>query len=63
MSHSIFSNNEWFEKACGQGWIALKGGVSDVVEPASGETLTRVAKANAQDVREACQSTDRKSVV
>lgn len=56
MSHSIFSNNEWFEKACGQGWIALHGGVSDVVEPASGETLTRVAKANAQDVREACRS-------
>jgi len=56
MTSSLFSNNEWIGKAYVQGWKPLRGGSLDVVEPATGRTLSRVAKANAQDVRNACQA-------
>lgn len=56
MSENIFSNNEWIGKAFTLGWTALRGGHIDVIEPATGRTLSRVAKANAQDMRRACQS-------
>ena len=55
MSSSLLSNNEWIGKACTQGWKALRGGSIDVVEPATGRTLSRVARANAQDIRLAAQ--------
>ncbi|MCW5653379.1 benzaldehyde dehydrogenase [Hydrogenophaga sp.] len=56
MSNSLLSNNEWIGKAFGQGWKNLRGGSIDVVEPATGRVLSRVAKANAHDIRNACQS-------
>lgn len=56
MSSSLLSNNEWIGKAYTQGWKALRGGSIDVVEPATGRTLSRVARANAQDIRLAAQA-------
>lgn len=57
MSSNLMSNNEWVGKALThQGWKNLRGGSIDVVEPATGRTLSRVAKANAQDVRSASQA-------
>lgn len=53
----LVSNNEWTGKALThEGWQSLCGGSSDVLEPATGNVLARVAKANAQDVRTAAQS-------
>ena len=54
MSENLLSTNEWVGKALCGGWKNLRGGSLDVVEPATGHTLSRVAKANAQDVRNAC---------
>ena len=59
MSSTLLSNNEWIGKALSQGWKQLRGGSIDVVEPATGRTLSRVAKANAQDMRSACQAARR----
>jgi benzaldehyde dehydrogenase (NAD) len=54
MSENLLSTNEWVGKALCGGWKSLRGGSIDVVEPATGHTLSRVAKANAQDMRNAC---------
>ena len=54
MSENLLSTNEWVGKALCGGWKNLRGGSIDVVEPATGHTLSRVAKANAQDMRNAC---------
>ena len=54
MSENLLSTNEWVGKALCGGWKNLRGGSIDVVEPATGHTLSRVAKANAQDIRNAC---------
>lgn len=57
MQTDLLSNNEWIGKAFGaQGWQPLRGGAIDVVEPATGRTISRVALANAQDMRGACQA-------
>ncbi len=54
MSEKLLSTNEWVGKALCGGWKTLRGGSIDVVEPATGHTLSRVSKANAQDMRNAC---------
>jgi benzaldehyde dehydrogenase (NAD) len=54
MSENLLSTNEWVGKALCGGWKNLRGGSIDVVEPATGHTLSRVGKANAQDIRNAC---------
>ncbi|MFM6999763.1 MAG: benzaldehyde dehydrogenase [Limnohabitans sp.] len=54
MSENLLSTNEWVGKALCGSWKNLRGGSIDVVEPATGHTLSRVAKANAQDIRNAC---------
>jgi benzaldehyde dehydrogenase (NAD) len=57
MQINLLSNNEWIGRAFGaRGWQPLHGGSVDVVEPATGRTLSRVALANAQDIREAAQA-------
>jgi benzaldehyde dehydrogenase (NAD) len=57
MQIDLLSNNEWIGRAFGaRGWQPLRGGSVDVVEPATGRTLSRVALANAQDIREAAQA-------
>src|SRR5688572_13161909 len=40
----------WRERLWSGGWIAGRGGVLDVVEPATGAVLTRVARADRADV-------------
>jgi benzaldehyde dehydrogenase (NAD) len=54
MSGRLLSANEWVGKALSGSWRSLRGGSIDVAEPASGRIITRVAKANAQDIRGAC---------
>lgn len=57
MADKLMANNEWIGKALtAQGWKQLRGGSIDVVEPATGHTLSRVAKANVQDMRLACEA-------
>lgn len=41
----------WTGKALANGWQALAGGIVEVIEPATGKPLARVARANADDVR------------
>ena len=59
MTGHLLSLTDWADKALSGGWKALGGGVIDVVEPATGQPLGRVARANAQDVRAACATARR----
>jgi benzaldehyde dehydrogenase (NAD) len=47
----LLNEAQWAGKALAGGWTALAGGSIDVIEPATGQTLARVARANAIDVR------------
>lgn len=49
MSNLLNASN-WAGKAWSNGWQTLSGGEISVVEPATGEILTRVARASAEDV-------------
>jgi benzaldehyde dehydrogenase (NAD) len=51
MSLSLLAATEWSGKALSGEWKTLAGGRLDVIEPATGQTLGRVACANAADVR------------
>jgi len=46
----------WEEKAFSGTWAPLAGGTAEVFEPATGERLTTVGKASAEDVRAAAHS-------
>ena len=54
MASSLLSTDQWTGKALSGVWKNLAGGFIDVVEPATGEVLARVGRANADDVRSAC---------
>ena len=56
MTSSLMTTADWSGKALSGTWKTLAGGHIDVAEPATGQALARVARANAQDVREACAS-------
>lgn len=51
---SLLNGNEWAGNALAGEWKALEGGHFDVLEPATNQTLGRVARANPQDVRQSC---------
>lgn len=48
---SLLNGTDWSAKALAGEWKALKGGTIDVIEPATGQSLGKVAMANAADVR------------
>jgi benzaldehyde dehydrogenase (NAD) len=48
---SVLKESKWAGKGLAGEWKALAGGMIDVVEPATGEVLAHVARANAADVR------------
>ena len=54
MTSSLLTATDWTGKALASEWKALAGGILDVIEPATGQPLGRVALANAQDVRASC---------
>lgn len=54
MTDNLLNAVDWAGCALVGKWKTLAGGRVDVIEPATGETLTATAKANADDVREAC---------
>lgn len=47
---TLLKADVWHEKTYGDGWAASSGGVISVSEPATGEELTRVGAADAEDV-------------
>jgi benzaldehyde dehydrogenase (NAD) len=49
--NSLLNGTDWSAKALAGEWKALKGGTIDVIEPATGQSLGKVARANAADVR------------
>ena len=53
---SFLDSKRWQGRIYGPAWAASQGGVVDVVEPATGETLTRVGLANAADIAAACET-------
>ena len=48
---NILNSDIWTGKALSTEWKALAGGVIDVIEPATGNSLGKVGLANAEDVR------------
>lgn len=52
---SLLNATDWSGKALAGEWKALSGGSLDVIEPATGESLARVALAKAADVRASAQ--------
>jgi benzaldehyde dehydrogenase (NAD) len=54
MMSSLLKKNEWAGKALAGEWRALAGGQIDVIEPATGQILGRVARADPKDVRQSC---------
>jgi benzaldehyde dehydrogenase (NAD) len=53
---TIAAEHAWKGKIFTGRWQAAKGGVCQVIEPATGNVLTEVGLANADDVREAARS-------
>ncbi len=53
MTNQLLTTVDWTGKALSGEWKDLSGGCIDVMEPATGEVLTRVARAAATDVRAA----------
>jgi benzaldehyde dehydrogenase (NAD) len=53
---TIAAENAWKGKIFTGRWQMAKGGTKEVVEPATGQVLTEVGFADAEDVREAVQS-------
>lgn len=54
MSGNLLTDTDWAGKALSGEWRPLSGGTIDVLEPATGKSLARVARADASDVRCAC---------
>ena len=48
---NLLNESRWTGKGLASEWRSLAGGVIDVIEPATGQLLARVARANAADVR------------
>jgi benzaldehyde dehydrogenase (NAD) len=60
MTTDLLNTMDWSAKALAGEWKTLPGGQIDVIEPATGQVLAKVALANAQDVQAsallACQA-------
>ncbi|MFZ2386587.1 MAG: benzaldehyde dehydrogenase [Polaromonas sp.] len=54
MTSSLLKITDWAGKALMGEWKALAGGHIEVIEPATGQPLGRVGRANPQDVRQSC---------
>lgn len=54
MTSSLLKTTDWAGKALAGEWKALAGGNIEVIEPATGQPLGRVARATPQDVRQSC---------
>lgn len=54
-SQQILEQPKWEGRVFNGSWIVARGGIEDVVEPASGTTLTRVGIANADDIAAAAK--------
>lgn len=54
MSDGLLTKTNWSGKALAGEWMALAGGQVEVTEPATGQPIGRVSRANAQDVRSSC---------
>lgn len=54
MTSSLLKATDWAGKALAGEWKALAGGQIEVTEPATGQPLGRVARANPEDVRQSC---------
>ncbi|MCX7891974.1 MAG: aldehyde dehydrogenase family protein [Burkholderiales bacterium] len=50
------SDNVWSERIFSGGWRAAKGGVREVIEPATGKVLTVTGRASPEDVRAAARA-------
>lgn len=59
MTSSLLTAADWSGKALLGTWNALGGGQIDVIEPATGDVLGRVARATAQDMRTAAAAAAR----
>ncbi len=53
-SDKLLSDLRWQGRLFNGSWFSSQGGVCEVIEPATGETLSRVGFANAADVATAC---------
>ncbi|WP_308366817.1 MULTISPECIES: benzaldehyde dehydrogenase [unclassified Microbulbifer] len=53
-SDKLLSDSRWQGRLFNGSWFPSQGGVCEVVEPGTGETLSRVGFANAADVATAC---------
>jgi benzaldehyde dehydrogenase (NAD) len=53
---TIAAENAWKGKVFSGRWMMAKGGSREVIEPATGNVLTEVGIADAEDVREAAQA-------
>ncbi|WP_144140887.1 benzaldehyde dehydrogenase [Paraburkholderia sp. BCC1884] len=47
---------EWVNRIFSNGWVTASGGLSPVVDPSTGETLTQVGLGNRQDIDRAVES-------
>jgi len=54
MTSSLLTSTDWAGKGLSGEWKTLSGGAIDILEPATGESLGRVARATPADVRAAC---------
>ena len=52
MTTDLLNTMDWSAKALAGEWKTLSGGQIDVIEPATGQVLAKVALANAQDVQD-----------
>ena len=55
-SARLVADDVWNERIYSGGWRRAKGGVNEVMEPATGKTLTVTGRASAEDVRAAAQA-------
>lgn len=53
---------EWDSRIFSDGWVAATGGISPVIEPATGETLAHVGLGNTHDIDRAAQAATRAQV-
>jgi benzaldehyde dehydrogenase (NAD) len=55
-SNRVLERSPWSGRIFDGQWVAARGGALDVIEPATGQVLTRVGLANASDVATAAKS-------
>ncbi|WP_237155617.1 benzaldehyde dehydrogenase [Oryzibacter oryziterrae] len=55
ISHDFLDANRWHGKVYGAGWLLPKGGMREVIEPATGTVLATVGFGNAEDITQAAR--------